>query len=95
MNPVDAFDRLRRLSGLIPRNFEELTSLCRDVIDCWIRAGLEYPSAYLEEFVSIDSQADSVRASSSDTDKADFFETFRDVYIQESKNLNEFLASKI
>lgn len=91
MTPIDAQRRLRELTSLSPTNFEELVFSSKEIIDCWIDAGFAYPSTFVEEFVSIDSQADDLRSSSDVSEKQGFYESFCAVYKDELQALKKFL----
>lgn len=91
MIPTDARQRLKELTSLSPNNFAELVLASKEIIDCWIDAGFAYPNTLIDEFVSIDSQADSLRLSDDVEEKRDFYETFRQVYADEIEALKDFL----
>lgn len=84
--------KLRRLANSTPNNFYELTALSRDIIDCWINLEYDYPSPYIDEFISIDSQADAIRLQGSDDEREEFFKTFREICILELRNLKCFIS---
>lgn len=94
MTPSDAQKRLRQITCLTPSNFAELLEISREIIDCWLAADFEYPSAYLDEFISIDSQADSLRMSGDEGEKHRFYDTFRKPFAEELKNMEKLLAGK-
>lgn len=68
-----------------------MISTAKGIIDCWINAGFEYPSTYIDEFVSIDSQADCLRTSDDFAERQRFYEDFRKVFGEEVQALRRFL----
>ena len=91
MTRLEAWDQLKQLSCSRPNNFNELIANSRSIINCWIEAGLTYPNLYIEEFVSIDSQADYLRSSTDEREKQDFYNSFCDIFFIEAHNLSRFL----
>ncbi len=83
--------KLRRLVSSTPNNFSELVAISRDVINCWVDLGYDYPSPYIEEFVSIDSQADAIRAGGNDDEREEFFKTFQEICTQELRRLKSLI----
>lgn len=92
MITTDPQRRLEELVDIIPRNFDELVISSREIINCWINAGFDYPNALVEAFVSIDSQADCLRASDDTEEKESFYQVFRAIYMNELEILRSFLA---
>lgn len=91
MTPTDARRRLEEITSLSLSNFDELIFLSKEIVDCWIDAGLAYPSTFVDAFVSIDSQADCLRASHDVKEKQEFYEIFRIIYSNELRAVKKFL----
>jgi hypothetical protein len=67
-----------------PRSFRELVKSCRKFIGAWVEADCDLADPLVNEFVSIDSQADEVGlwGRNREEDEADFYQTFYAPFIE-------------